>query len=348
LLGILFIGSIQGFETASKGESNMFARSLTAMILLLITPLAPSAAAQPDGHGHTHGKPAEFKTPTSYKAAVAEIRMRLHEIDVLITTKKLVDVHGQAEVIQKVGNLVGQLALKADSGVPKTAIREVNKAGRELANKFDAIDRAGDSGDGPGTRKVYAEMVKLADVLYKHSPKDYVCPMACEGEKTYPTQQKCPECRMDLQDVNSHQDHSAKHGGTFFMAADKKHHLEGTISKTKEFRIYFYDEFTKPLPAEKYSAKGTAWTGGKDAETALKMTPVASKDYLTAQVDASVSFPVRVKVFIDFKNGMDPQVFDFDFAEPSKEPENMESGKSHPASAPHEKEHGKTDIKPKG
>lgn len=316
----------------------MFARSLTAMLLLLVAPFAPSAVAQPDGHGHTHGKPAEFKTPTSYKAAVAEIRMRLHEIDVLITTKKLVDVHGQAEVIQKVGNLVGQLALKADSGVPKTAIKEVNKAGRELANKFDAIDRAGDSGDGPGTRKVYAEMVKLADVLYKYSPKDYVCPMACEGEKTYPTQQKCPDCGMDLQDVNSHQDHSAKHGGTFFMAADKKHHLEGTISDKKEFRVYFYDEYTKPIPAEKFTADGKAKTKGKDDEKLLKLNVGPEKAFLTAQVDAALAFPIQIKLYIDFKNGEKPQLFDFEFESPSKEPE---SPADNPQDKPGDKPQGR-------
>lgn len=278
----------------------------------------PVANAQE--HGHVHGKPADFKMPTTYKAAVAEIRMRLHEIDELISTKKLEDVHGQAEVIKKVGNVVGQLALKADSGVPKSAIKEVNKAGRELANFFDAIDKAGDSGDAIGTRKLHGQMVVLADLLYKHSPKDYICPMNCEGEKTYPSPQDCPKCGMALQDVNSHQDHSPKHGGTFFMAPDKKHHLEGTISDKNEFRVYFYDEFTKPIPVGKFTAEGKAWTDGKDADTSLILSAEPEKAFLTGKVAASVAFPIRIKIFIDFKDGEQPQVFDFDFTEPSKAP----------------------------
>lgn len=307
----------------------MFRRGMIVSGTLALVLAGPFAIAQPHGHGHTHGKPADFKMPATYKAAVAEIRMRLHEIDELILTKKLEDVHGQAEVIQKVGNVVGQLALKAESGVPKTAIKEVNKAGRELASKFDAIDRAGDSGDAQGTRKIHAEMVKLADVLYKYSPKDFACPMKCEGEKTYPAVQECPKCGMDVQDVNAHQDHSAKYGGTFFMAPDKKHHLEGTISDKNEFRIYFYDEYTKPIPAGKFTAEGTAWVSGKDAETPITLTVGPDNAFLTAQVDTSVTLPMRIKIYIDFKDGEKPQVFDFDFDKPSRMPEGAEAAGQH-------------------
>ncbi len=322
----------------------MSARTILAAVALMLIPVVQRANAQPQGHGHEHGKPAEFKMPTTYKAAVVEIRMRLHEIDELISTKKLADVHSQAEVIQKVGNVVGQLALKSDSGVPRAAVKEVNKAGRELANKFDAIDKAGDSGDAPGTRKVHVEMVRLADLLYKYSPKDFSCPMKCEGEKTYPAAQACPKCGMDLQDVNSHQDHSAKHGGTFFMAPDKKHHLEGTLSGNGEFRIYFYDEFTKPIPAGKFTAKGTAWTNGKDNITPLTLTVGTNKEWLTGPVNNSAAFPMRIKIFIDFKDGNEPQVFDFDFDGPSKPSNDHKEGPAPESKGEHKgKGHGHAD-----
>lgn len=295
-------------------------RSIAVLLCTLVIVAASSAQAQHKHGGHEHGKPVEFKMPTTYKGAVDEIRMRLHEIDALIVTKKLADVHAQADVIQKVGNVVGQLALKADSGVPKEAIKEVNKAGRALAAKFDAIDLAGDSGDAVGTRRVHGEMVKLAAVLEKYAPKDYACPMRCEGDKTYPAAGKCPVCGMKLQDVLSHMDHSPKHGGVFFMAPDQTHHLEGTISNTKEFRVYFYDEYTKPIQATKFTAEGTAWTGGKNSDTPLKLTVEPQNAFLIGQVDASVVFPIRIKIFIDFKDGEKPQVFDFEFAEASKEP----------------------------
>jgi len=302
--------------------------SVVILVSLLGLPASKALAQHAHGGGE-HGKPAEFKMPTTYKGAVNEIRIRLHEIDELITTKKLSDVHSQAEVIQKVGHLIGQLALKADSGVPKGVVKEVNKAGRELAGKFDAIDRAGDSGDAAGTRRVYDEMVKLSAVLEKYATKDYVCPMRCEGEKSYPHPGKCPVCKMNLQDILSHLDHSAKHGGAFFMAPDQKHHLEGTISDKGEFRIHFYDEYTKPISAAKFTAEGTAWAKGSDKESPLKMSLEPGKSYLTGSVDKSIKFPLSIKVFIDFKDGEKPQVFDFDFEGASKPPDRHAEKEGH-------------------
>ena len=35
----------------------------------------------------------------------------------------------------------------------------------------------------------------------------YICPMKCEGDKTYPEQGKCPVCGMFLKEVDSGNDH---------------------------------------------------------------------------------------------------------------------------------------------
>lgn len=279
---------------------------------------APAALAQ---HAHEHGKPAEFKVPATYKEGVREIEHRLHEISELIGAKALDQVHAQAEVIQKVGKIVGQLAMKEDSGVPKEAVKEVNLAGKELAAKFDPIDKAGDSGNLAATKSVYEEMVKIASTLQKYAPKEYICPMRCEDNKTYAKPEKCPKCGMSLQDINAHTDHEPKHGGLFFMASDQKHHLEGTISESGEFRIYFYDEYTKPIVAEKFTAEGKAWPKGADetARKVLALSPAPDNAFLTGRVDASIKLPLSVKVFIDFKDGQKPQVFDFTFDEPSQE-----------------------------
>lgn len=288
------------------------------------------------GDGEEHGKPVEFVMPTDYKAAVKEIRYRLHEISEMIGKRELEGVHAQADVIKKVGNVIGQLALKEGSGVPREAVRDVNVAGRGLASKFEAIDRAGDSGDLAGTKRIYDEMKELTETLRKYVPTEYACPMRCEGDKTYAAAGTCPKCGMKLQDVESHLDHEAKHGGVFFMAPDQTHHLEGTLSGTKEFRIYFYDEYTKAIPAAKFTAEGRAWTqkskvwmDGADYAKPFTICVGPNAEYLTAQVDASVAFPIGIKVSVDFKDGQKPVNFDFEFSEPSKEPSSSEHDEDH-------------------
>lgn len=170
---------------------------------LLVGALGPVAWAQEHGDQHDdhHGKPAEFRMPTNYSGAVKEVERRLANIDKLIKAKQLDKIHAEADVIKQVGNVVGQLAAKPDSGVPKEAVKEVNQAGRALAGKFEAIDRAGDSGDLAGTQHEYDELVKLTVTLQKYTPKIFACPMKCEGDKTYDKAGNCPKCGMHLKQI---------------------------------------------------------------------------------------------------------------------------------------------------
>src|SRR4051812_12047764 len=46
--------------------------------------------------------------------------------------------------------------------------------------------------------------------------------------------------------LRAHGNHNPQHGGLFFMASDNTHHLEGAYLSNGAFRMYFYDEFTKP------------------------------------------------------------------------------------------------------
>src|ERR1700750_443908 len=57
--------------------------------------------------------------------------------------------------------------------------------------------------------------------------------------------------------LRAHGNHNPQHGGLFFIASDNTHHLEGAYFSNGTFRMYFYDEFTKPQKSaavQKYKA----------------------------------------------------------------------------------------------
>jgi hypothetical protein len=294
-----------------------------------LTATVPLALAQHGhGQGEEHGKPVEFKMPTTYKAAVAEIEHRLHEIDELIQSKQLAKVHAEADVIQKVAKVVGQLAAKPDSGVPKDGVKEINLAGKDLAGKFDAIDKAGDSGDLAGTQKVYDEMLKITGTLKKYVPKEFACPMKCEGDKTYPAPGKCPKCGMALQEVKSDEMERGEHGGVLLESADHKHYVEATLLRHGELRVYGYDEHEKPITADKFTAtcRVSRRGAGPGDEKPVALVPGSDKSFLTGNIDPSIKTPLTAKVTIDFKDGQKSQTFQFDFDEPTMAPSKMPHG----------------------
>src|SRR5262245_8077576 len=69
----------------------------------------------------------------------------------------------------------------------------------------------------------------------------------------------------------AHGNHHPQHGGMFFMASDSWHHLEGTFPEEGLFRLYVYDDFSKPLAADQMKLiTGTIAKGG--ASVPLKLS----------------------------------------------------------------------------
>jgi hypothetical protein len=118
----------------------------------------------------------------------------------------------------------------------------------------------------------------------------------------------------------AHGNHNPQHGGMFFMAADNTHHLEGAYLSSGVFRMYFYDEFTKPQKlADMKNYKATLMV--KDARTG-KDTPyslVRNGRYLQATI-GKTPLPAEMYATVKFAPGGKDNRFDFNFSAFSKEP----------------------------
>jgi len=119
--------------------------------------------------------------------------------------------------------------------------------------------------------------------------------------------------RQERKVLRAHGDHNARHGGQFFMAGDRWHHLEGTYPAGRLFRLYFYDNFTSVLDPAGIS--GRVFTR-EDASGELDPVQlIRSKDGTTleARIEDG-AFPRRVTAKVKFKSSTAEERFDFTFS----------------------------------
>lgn len=155
----------------------------------------------------------------------------------------------------------------------------------------------------------------------------FVCPMDCESGKVYTERGKCPKCHMDLvHPKESHADHNPKHGGTFFMAPNRWHHLEGTMPNANEFRLYFYDNFTKPISAKPFAEGSFIEVGQLNAEkqevgkpARISISANGDGSYLRSTIPDGIRFPMSITARIRFEGRDKPELFNFTFESASGE-----------------------------
>lgn len=136
------------------------------------------------------------------------------------------------------------------------------------------------------------------------------CPEHDEERRLAPGE--CRRCRQPLEESFErmpHGDHNPRHGGRFFMAADQWHHLEGALVAPGEFRIWLYDDFTRPLAASLARGRIEAGPAGERRELA----PAAGDEFLAALLSPAPALPLEVTAFLRFEEGGEEHRFDFRF-----------------------------------
>jgi len=139
----------------------------------------------------------------------------------------------------------------------------------------------------------------------------------------YPEAGKCADgsARVERREIRAHGDHNPVHGGQFFMAEDAWHHVEGTYPSAGLFRVFFYDNFKKPLAGKNFNGSlDVLDKSGKELAT-IPLTPSRDGNTLEAKIPPQLAtLPLKAAATIKYDPKAKDQRFDFTFNELSKDP----------------------------
>jgi hypothetical protein len=116
-----------------------------------------------------------------------------------------------------------------------------------------------------------------------------------------------------------HGDHNPRHGGSFFMADDSWHHLEGTYPRGGPFRVFFYDDYTRPMPVKGFSGSVVLLDANEKELDSFPLKPGRITNALETPIKGA-TLPLKVKLKVRFDAEGKERPFDFTFAENTKEP----------------------------
>src|SRR5262245_9284016 len=140
----------------------------------------------------------------------------------------------------------------------------------------------------------------------------FTCPVHAKVNEINPG--KCAIDKRTLvatYSLRPHGDHNPKHGGNFVMAPNNWH-LEATHPAVAEFRLYVYDDYSRPFIPRGFAARIV--TG----ETSIPFAP-APGAFLRARV-VDLALPAAIVVKAQFEATQPEYHFDFQFYGYSKEP----------------------------
>jgi hypothetical protein len=158
------------------------------------------------------------------------------------------------------------------------------------------------------------------DLLRVTKALTFTCPVHRKIDVLDPG--RCPICKRTLiarYTIRPHGDHNPRHGGSFFMVSNNWH-LEVTHPAASVFRLYVYDQYSKPFSPPGLTARvtETADPSGKRAEISIPFART-SRGYYEARVPNAAT-PATIAAKVRFEPADKEYRFDFIFPDYSKEP----------------------------
>ena len=151
------------------------------------------------------------------------------------------------------------------------------------------------------------QLVKIIKAL------SFACPAHPKVNEVNPG--RCPIDKRSLvakYSLRPHGDHNPKHGGNFTMAPNNWH-VEATHPAPSQFRLYVYDEYSRPFVPKEFISRIVV------GEASIPFTPAAGGAFLQARMP-DAALPATIVVKARFENTQPEYRFDFQFYDYSKDP----------------------------
>ncbi|MEQ1898404.1 MAG: heavy metal-binding domain-containing protein [Vicinamibacterales bacterium] len=153
----------------------------------------------------------------------------------------------------------------------------------------------------------------------------WTCPETPDEHLTEPGRCGNGAARKAVREQRAHGDHNPKHGGQFFMAADKWHHVEATLPRAGTLRVFLYDNFSKPLAVKGIAGRAVtkeAFDSRTSITKELEVTALKpSRDGQSFEARVNLkALPARVTLKMTFDPRLPEERFDFAFEGYSVDP----------------------------
>ena len=172
-----------------------------------------------------------------------------------------------------------------------------------------------------------------ADLVPVTASMFWVC--KSDADKRHLEPGKCADAsnREASFEIRPHGDHNPRHGGlAVFMSEDLMHHIEGTFVAPGVFRVYFYDEYTRPMKATGFSARAAlADSNAREIGSPVALVIARSSDgnVMEARIPNSgtptKAAPLDFKLHVKVKPDAKEWVTDYHFEQYSQEPGSVPS-----------------------
>ena len=108
----------------------------------------------------------------------------------------------------------------------------------------------------------------------------------------------------------AHEVHDGQYGGTFFMAPNKTHHIEGIYSKDCGFRLVLFNAHTQPINVNRFKAFVKYIPEDEDTPEAFRiLSPAHEGSVLKVSSNPKIKGEFDVELYVSFPGSDEPSMF---------------------------------------